>query len=107
MVHLETRPAPHLVHCRRDLGAALRHEMADADYRSSMDIGHFDFEMDEVVDLIPRLTDLAETIVLEPRSHQADEDEELHPIRTEPTFRVSCKLSWAIKPSVRWRTSRP
>lgn len=66
--------------------------MADADYRSSMDIGHFDFEMDEVVDLIPRLTDLAETIVLEPRSHQADEDEELHPIRTEPTFRVSCKL---------------
>jgi hypothetical protein len=62
------------------------------DYRSSMDISHFDFELDEVVDLIPRLTGLADTIVLEPRSHQADEDEELHPIRTAPTFRVSSKL---------------
>ncbi len=57
-----------------------------------MDISHFDFELDEVVDLIPRLTGFAETIVLEPRSHQADEDEELHPVRTAPTFRVSSKL---------------
>jgi hypothetical protein len=67
-----------------------------------MDISHFDFELDEVVDLIPRLTGLAAIIVLEPRSHQPDEPpapvggdryEELHPVRSEPTYRVSCRLT--------------
>ena len=59
----------------------------------SMDISRFDFELDEIVGLIPRLTDLAQIIELEPRLHNADESETVHSLRTEPTFRISCQLS--------------
>jgi hypothetical protein len=40
-----------------------------------MDISRFDFELDEIVGLIPRLTALAQMIELEPRLHNADEGE--------------------------------
>jgi hypothetical protein len=59
----------------------------------SMDISRFDFELDEIVGLIPRLTALAQMIELEPRLHNADEGEKAHSRRSEPTFRVSCHLS--------------
>jgi len=60
----------------------------------SMDISRFDFELDEIVRLIPRLTDLAQIIELEPRLHNADEDQEkAHSVRTEATFRISCQLA--------------
>jgi len=58
-----------------------------------MDISRFDFELDEIVGLIPRLTGISQIIELEPRLHDADEDKELHALRTEPTFRVSCQLT--------------
>jgi hypothetical protein len=59
-----------------------------------MDISRFDFELDEIVRLIPRLTDLAQIIELEPRLHNADEDQEkAHSVRTEATFRISCQLA--------------
>jgi len=58
-----------------------------------MDISRFDFELDEIVGLIPRLTGLAQVIELEPRLHQAEENQEVHGPRTEPTFRISCVLS--------------
>jgi hypothetical protein len=58
-----------------------------------MDISRFDFELDEIVRLIPRLADLAQIIELEPRLHNADEDQEkVHSVRTEATFRISCQL---------------
>ena len=58
-----------------------------------MDIGRFDFELDEIVGLIPRLTGISQLIELEPRLHDGDEDGDLHGHRTEPTFRVRCHLS--------------
>jgi len=68
-----------------------------------MEISRFDFELEEVVGLIPRLAGLAQMIELEPRLHDADEgdadegDDEgqnrVHARRTEPTFRISCQLS--------------
>ena len=62
-------------------------------YRCSMDISRFDFELDEIVGLIPRLTGLAQIIELEPRLHGPDEGTEIHSLRTQPTFRISCFLS--------------
>ena len=58
-----------------------------------MEITRFDFEWDEIVGLIPKLTGLAQIIELEPRLHSADEDRQTHPLRTEATFRISCYLS--------------
>jgi hypothetical protein len=63
-----------------------------------MEISRFDFELEEVVGLIPRLAGLAQIIELEPRLHDGDEanDEDqnqVHARRTEPTFRISCQLS--------------
>jgi len=60
-----------------------------------MDISRFDFELDEIVGLIPRLAGLAQMIELEPRPHDADEDQQVHGSRAEPTFRISCVLSGA------------
>ncbi len=57
-----------------------------------MDISRFDFELDEIVGLIPRLTGLAQIIELEPRLHQADEDKGVHSHRSDPTFRISCQM---------------
>jgi hypothetical protein len=58
-----------------------------------MEISRFDFELDEIVGLIPRLADLAQIIELEPRLHGPDEDAEVHSHRAGPTFRISCQLS--------------
>ena len=58
-----------------------------------MDISRFDFELDEIVGLIPRLTGLAQVIEIEPRLHQGEEDKEVHGPRTEATFRIACVLS--------------
>lgn len=57
-----------------------------------MDISRFDFELDELVALIPRLNELAQVIELEPRLHGEDEGDAAHPRRTEPTYRISCQL---------------
>lgn len=59
----------------------------------NMDISSFDFELDEIVALIPKLTGLAQIIELEPRLHNADEEGQTHQLRGEPTFRISCYLS--------------
>jgi hypothetical protein len=58
-----------------------------------MDISRFDFELDEIVGLIPRLSGLVQIIELEPRLHNADEDKEVHSLRSEPTFRICCHLA--------------
>jgi hypothetical protein len=58
-----------------------------------MDISRFDFELDELVGLIPRLTGLAQIIELEPRLHNVDEGEHVHGRRSEATFRIACHLS--------------
>jgi hypothetical protein len=58
-----------------------------------MDISRFDFELDEIVGLIPRLAGLAEMIELEPRLPEADESQMAHDPRREPTYRISCQLS--------------
>lgn len=60
-----------------------------------MDMSRFDFELDEVVALIPRLNELAKIIELEPRLHGENEGTEVHPARTEPTYRISCQLRGA------------
>lgn len=57
-----------------------------------MDISHFDFTLDELVALLPRLPGMVSTIEVEPRVHQAEEPEAIHPLRTDPTFRVQCRL---------------
>jgi len=62
-------------------------------YRCSMDISRFDFELDEIVGLIPRLTGLAQIIELEPRLHNPYQGTEIHSVRTEPTFRIRCFFS--------------
>ncbi len=62
-------------------------------YRCLMDISRFDFELDEIVDLIPRLSDLAQIIELEPRLHTSEESGQTHAPRTRETFRVSCQLT--------------
>ncbi|MGA3215531.1 MAG: hypothetical protein ABSD97_07565 [Acidimicrobiales bacterium] len=58
-----------------------------------MDISRFDFELDEIVGLIPRLAGLAQIIELEPRLHEGDEEKSVHSLRSEPTFRLSCQLA--------------
>jgi hypothetical protein len=67
-----------------------------------MDISRFDFELDETVGLIPRLTGVAQIIELEPRLHNGDESEEVHPHRTEPTFRICCHLSGSDQTTSQW-----
>lgn len=67
-----------------------------------MDISRFDFELDEMVGLIPRLTGISQIIELEPRLHDADELADVpgerdpvpvHAARTEPTYRITLQLS--------------
>jgi hypothetical protein len=67
--------------------------MLGSDYHYPVDISRFDFDLNEVVDLISKLTGLAKIIELEPRIHYAEESEEIHTVHTEPTFRISCQLS--------------
>ncbi len=67
-------------------------------YRGRMDISRFDFELDEIVALIPRLTGLAQLIELEPRLHRADEDQKVHGTRSEATYRISCVLAGSDQP---------
>jgi hypothetical protein len=64
-----------------------------------MDISDFDFERDELIDLLGKLADLAVTVELEPRLHEAGEratvpegEVLLHPERTELTYRIRCRL---------------
>ena len=67
-----------------------------------MDISRFDFELDEIVGLIPKVAAISQIIELEPRLHSSDEvalhpgedkPRALHGARTEPTYRVSLQLS--------------
>lgn len=54
-----------------------------------MDISVFDFSLEEMVGVLPRLSSFAEMIEIEPRLHRSDE--EIHDV-AGPTFRVRCHL---------------
>jgi hypothetical protein len=58
-----------------------------------MGLSGFDFELEEATGLIRELTALAKVIELKPRIHHAEESEEIHTVRTEATYRISCQLS--------------
>lgn len=67
-----------------------------------MDMSRFDFEFDEIVGLIPKVTGISQVIELETRRHSADELamvagkaelQPLHPPRTEPTYRITLQLA--------------
>lgn len=61
-----------------------------------MDISAFDFELDEVRDLLAELAEMATSIKLEPRMHGIDEVDgggnPIHPPRTTPTFRIQFRI---------------
>jgi hypothetical protein len=61
-----------------------------------MDVSAFDFELDEVRDLLAELAELATSIELEPRLHQDDEVDgagnPLHEPRSTPTFRIQIRI---------------